>query len=262
MAQDTYTAKQAAKILGLEEKDVRAMCRNQQLQWVPRPSGNGYLILKDQPIFNRTATGPSKNTSSLNVVSGRTSLGTDKRLKPGVFNLYVADDCHNLVVIERVINVKTSLDIACADFKWFSILRDNKQEAFTDTLAWLARKGIKIRLLLSSPRGKIEPILDDLMSSYSSFSYAICRRIHMKMMIFDNKEVYIGSANLTSAAMGDRSKSQTKDNNYEAGIFTNSSDIVSKAVEHFKTAWYADSCERCKVSDCPSRPGTIISTPM
>ena len=61
--------------------------------------------------------------------------------------------------------------------------------------------------------------------------------VHMKVFIFDDECAYIGSANLTGAAMGKRSSRQR---NYEAGVLVQNNDIFDAAVRHFNKVWEAD----------------------
>ena len=51
----------------------------------------------------------------------------------------------------------------------------------------------------------------------------LCPRVHFKMFVFDCKEVYIGSANLTGAGIGMKAEGTR---NFEAGILTDDLDIV------------------------------------
>ena len=56
----------------------------------------------------------------------------------------------------------------------------------------------------------------------------------MKVFIFDNMVAYIGSANLTSAAVGRRAK---RKRNYEAGLLVKNNAIFKDAYQHFTEVW-------------------------
>jgi phosphatidylserine/phosphatidylglycerophosphate/cardiolipin synthase-like enzyme len=70
----------------------------------------------------------------------------------------------------------------------------------------------------------------------------LCPRIHFKMMIFDFKEAYIGSANLTGAGIGMKS---VRMRNFEAGILTDDLSLVDAAAEHFDSVWRGEKCKAC-----------------
>ena len=71
----------------------------------------------------------------------------------------------------------------------------------------------------------------------------LCPRVHFKMLIFDCKEVYIGSANLTGAGIGMKSEDKR---NFEAGILTDAPSIVEQAMNQFDDVWIGKFCKRCK----------------
>lgn len=63
------------------------------------------------------------------------------------------------------------------------------------------------------------------------------------MMVFDGKEVYIGSANLTGAGIGMKSADKR---NFEAGILTDDPAIVEHVVAQFDDVWMGRHCKTCK----------------
>ena len=68
-------------------------------------------------------------------------------------------------------------------------------------------------------------------------------------MIFDGKEAYIGSANLTGAGIG---KKADGTRNFEAGILTDEPEIVEQAMNRFDEVWIGKHCKTCKRKDfCP-----------
>ena len=75
--------------------------------------------------------------------------------------------------------------------------------------------------------------------------------IHFKIMVFDMKAVYIGSANLTGAAFGMKSE---RNRNFEAGIFTDEPSLVNAAIEQFDEVWIGSFCKKCGRKDvCKDR---------
>ena len=69
------------------------------------------------------------------------------------------------------------------------------------------------------------------------------------MMVFDGKEAYIGSANLTGAGIGMKADGTR---NFESGILTDDSEIVEQAMNQFDEVWMGKFCKTCKRKDfCP-----------
>ena len=84
---------------------------------------------------------------------------------------------------------------------------------------------------------------------YDGLERVLCPRVHFKMMIFDGKEAYIGSANLTGAGIGMKADGTR---NFEAGILTDDPKIVEQAMDQFDEVWMGKHCKTCKRRDfCP-----------
>lgn len=56
----------------------------------------------------------------------------------------------------------------------------------------------------------------------------------MKIFIFDDECAYIGSANITSAAIGKRANGNR---NHEAGILVSGVNMMKYPLQHFEKAW-------------------------
>ena len=81
---------------------------------------------------------------------------------------------------------------------------------------------------------------------YDRLERVLCPRVHFKMLVFDGKEVYIGSANLTGAGIGMKTDNKR---NFEAGILTDDTDIVEQAMNQFDEVWMGKFCKTCKRRD-------------
>lgn len=66
------------------------------------------------------------------------------------------------------------------------------------------------------------------------------------MLVFDFKEVYIGSANLTGAGIGMKGEDKR---NFETGILTDDPAIVEQAMNQFDEVWIGKYCKKCKRRD-------------
>ena len=93
--------------------------------------------------------------------------------------------------------------------------------------------------------------LADSQSSMMDWRELLCPRVHFKMMVFDGKESYIGSANLTGAGIGMKGDGTR---NFEAGILTDDPEIVGQAMNQFDEVWMGKHCKNCKRRDFCSDP--------
>ena len=69
--------------------------------------------------------------------------------------------------------------------------------------------------------------------------------------MFDGKEVYVGSANLTGAGIGMKTDNKR---NFEAGILTDTPEIIEQAMNQFDEIWMGKQCKSCKRRDFCSDP--------
>lgn len=101
-------------------------------------------------------------------------------------------------------------------------------------LALLGKKikqGVSVRLLHAKEPGEnFRNDFDKYPALWKGLERALCPRIHFKLMIFDLQKVYIGSANLTGAALGMKSENRR---NFEAGIFTDEEGLTKAAIDQF-----------------------------
>ncbi len=71
------------------------------------------------------------------------------------------------------------------------------------------------------------------------------------MYVFDCKEVYIGSTNLTGAGIGMKGEDKR---NFEAGILTDETKIVEQSMNQFDEVWMGKHCKKCKRRDFCADP--------
>ena len=62
----------------------------------------------------------------------------------------------------------------------------------------------------------------------------LCHRVHFKIIVFDLKTAYVGSANLTGAGLGMKGENTR---NFEAGVLSSNKDFVKNAAEQFDSVW-------------------------
>ena len=155
------------------------------------------------------------------------------------FVRYIADIEHYDDVFQRINGVKHSLKLTCANLKNFNVyLADGEPIKFSEFLLSLLRRGVQIQIVCMDPFPFYRYVSENLPELFNEPGLELRQNdhVHMKIFIFDDKCAYIGSANLTGAAIGRRNNKQR---NYEAGVLVQKNDIFESAVEHFKIVWDA-----------------------
>lgn len=212
-----YHADEVAELLGITLDEVRSMLKNNELKG--HKLGRRWLIDMHQPIFEHISTSKEKEIVKEQICR------------------YVEDSEHEEIFRKYLFSVKKSLYIATCNFK--DVYFDG--EDLATILNKMANNGIKVIVKCMKPHGH-EKVKQD-------FKLLICDRCHMKLFIFDEKTLYIGSANLTGAAIG-RNRKSRRAFNYEAGILTNDTQLISHALEHFNKVGKKEECKTCKRKGC------------
>lgn len=152
---------------------------------------------------------------------------------------YIADEAHFKEVIARVANVKKQLWMGTADIKDLYV----GERPFLGILADLISKGREVRLIhAKEPGPNFREDFDHYPILFTRLERVLCPRVHFKIIIFDLKLAYIGSANLTGAGLGMKS---TRNRNFEAGILTDDPALVEAAINQFDSVWAGFQCKSC-----------------
>ena len=124
---------------------------------------------------------------------------------------------------------------------------EKEKKPFLALLAQLIRKVVEVRLIhAKEPGPAFREDFDKYPVLYDRLERVLCPRVHFKMLVFDFKEVYIGSANLTGAGIGMKGEDKR---NFEAGILTDEPTIVEQAMNQFDDVWIGKFCKKCKRRD-------------
>ena len=116
----------------------------------------------------------------------------------------------------------------------------------------LIRRGVEVRLIhAKEPGPNFREDFDKYTVLYDRLERVLCLRVHFKMFVFDGKEVYVGSANLTGAGIGMKAETTR---NFEAGILTDNPEIVEQAMNQFDEVWMGKHCKKCKRRDFCADP--------
>ena len=160
---------------------------------------------------------------------------------------YIANVAHYKEVLLRVQSVKHTLWIGTADIKDVYIEVGKEKKPFLALIAQLIRRGVEVRLIhAKEPGPNFREDFDKYPVLYDRLGRVLCPRVHFKMLVFDGKEVYIGSANLTGAGIGMKTDNKR---NFESGILTDEPEIVEQAMNQFDEVWIGKHCKKCKRRD-------------
>lgn len=165
---------------------------------------------------------------------------------------YISNIAHYLEVLSRVPNVKHNLWIGTADIKDLYVEDGKQKKPFLAVLAGLIRRGVDVRLIhAKEPGTNFREDFDKYPVLYDRLERVLCPRVHFKMIVFDSKTVYVGSANLTGAGIGMKTDNKR---NFEAGILTDEPEIVEQAMNQFDEVWIGKHCKACKRREYCSDP--------
>ena len=165
---------------------------------------------------------------------------------------FISNSDHYKEVLSRVQFVKHMLWIGTADIKDLYVEVGNEKKPFLALIAQLIRRGVEVRLIhAKEPGANFREDFDRYPVLYDCLERVLCPRVHFKILVFDGKEAYIGSANLTGAGIGMKAETTR---NFEAGILTDDPQIVEQAMNQFDDVWMGKHCKSCKRRDYCADP--------
>ena len=158
--------------------------------------------------------------------------------------LYISNESHYDQVIERIKTVKKTLWIGTADIKDLYVKDGRGTKPLLEVLSDLAKRGVEIRLIhAKEPGPAFRQDFDKYPALIEGMERVLCPRVHFKIIVFDLKAAYVGSANLTGAGLGMKGENTR---NFEAGILSSNKDFVKNAAEQFDSVWMGAHCKGCR----------------
>jgi len=112
---------------------------------------------------------------------------------------------------------------------------------FSQRLYQLARRGIKIKFILA-PREEEKNFYKKL-KDVENIEFRFCYDMHMKIILIDSTWLYFGSANLTGAGLGSRTRKGR--NNFEIGTITIDEQVISQIESLLQEIWEGNHCKDC-----------------
>lgn len=153
---------------------------------------------------------------------------------------YVADEEHYSQVFKLMSEVKHSLKIASANLKNFSVTVEsdgmNKTLRLCDFFLSLVERGVHVQVVCMKPFGFYLYAKENCpqLLEHPLFELRCNEHNHMKVFIFDDDCAYVGSANITDAAIGKRASGSR---NHEAGMLLSGSGLIQAPLHHFNKVW-------------------------
>ena len=157
---------------------------------------------------------------------------------------YIENEAHYEKVISQIESVQKTLWIGTADIKDLYVKDGRNAKPLLEVLSDLAKRGVEIRLIhAKEPGPAFRKDFDKYPNLIEGVERVLCPRVHFKIIIFDLKMAYVGSANLTGAGLGMKGKNTR---NFEAGILSSNKAFVKKAAAQFDNVWMGSFCKECR----------------
>ncbi|MCK4979720.1 MAG: phospholipase D family protein [Candidatus Delongbacteria bacterium] len=148
------------------------------------------------------------------------------------------------VILDRIPKAKKFLWIGTSDMKDLYVKKAKKMVPFLEILSDLVKKGVSLRIIHAKEPGEAyRRDFDKYPFLIKNLELFLCPRIHFKSVIIDGEFAYSGSANLTGAGMGAKSKDKR---NFESGFITDSKDVIEQIMTQFDHLWMGKFCKSCK----------------
>jgi phosphatidylserine/phosphatidylglycerophosphate/cardiolipin synthase-like enzyme len=78
----------------------------------------------------------------------------------------------------------------------------------------------------------------------------LCPRVHLKAVVVDATQLYLGSANWTGAGLGAKGSGRR---NFELGLITSDLQLLDEVQALYDAIWSGTHCAGCKLRDvCPA----------
>ena len=162
-------------------------------------------------------------------------------------DLLLNSDIYDKVIAGIIPKAKRFVWIGTADIKDMYVKKGSGMVPFLEILSDLIKNKIEVRLMFAKEPGpNFRKDFDKYPVLIKYLEQVHCPRVHFKTVIVDGKYAYTGSANLTGAGMGMKSKDKR---NFEAGILTTNPDFINPLMQQFDDIWIGRTCQSCGRKD-------------
>ncbi len=158
---------------------------------------------------------------------------------------FVTDhDIYVEVISRQVPKTRQFLWLATSDLKDLYVDKQDTMAPFLEVLSDLVKKQVAIRLLhAKEPGPAFRRDFDRYPNLLEGMERILCPRVHFKCVVIDGRFAYSGSANLTGAGMGAKSKEKR---NFESGFITTDQEIIEKIMQQYDEIWIGRHCKGCR----------------
>ena len=134
--------------------------------------------------------------------------------------------------------------LATADLKDLYVDKQGGMVPFLEVLSDLVNRQVAVRLLhAKEPGPAFRKDFDRYPNLIEGVERILCPRVHFKTVVVDGRFAYSGSANLTGAGMGAKSKERR---NFESGFITTDNEIIEKIMQQYDEVWIGRHCKGCR----------------
>lgn len=154
--------------------------------------------------------------------------------------------------VEKIASARSFVWIGTADIKDLHVHHGGRILSFLAVLDSLVKKKVAIRLLHAKEPGiNFRKSFDKYPLLWKNMERQLCPRVHFKHIVIDGKLAYTGSANLTGAGLGIKSRDTR---NFESGIVTTDPHLIDSIMNQFDDVWMGKFCKSCKRKEYCSDP--------
>jgi phosphatidylserine/phosphatidylglycerophosphate/cardiolipin synthase-like enzyme len=153
-------------------------------------------------------------------------------------------EIYDQVIEKAVPATKRFLWIGTSDLKDLYVGKQGRIVPFLEILSYLIYRNVEVRLIHAKEPGEaFQRDFDCYPSLIHGMERILCPRVHFKCVVSDGTFAYTGSANLTGAGMGAKSKGKR---NFETGIVTTDPKLIEGVMEQFDSVWMGKRCVGCE----------------
>ncbi len=170
----------------------------------------------------------------------------------------VAGEGHYDTVIETVMAAKCSVWIATANLKDLMVRIPGlpgrrSYQSILSVFDGLADLGVELRILHASlPSRPFRQSFDRYPRLVAGgLELRLCSRVHVKTVIVDGRQLYVGSANWTGAGLGAKGPGRR---NFELGVVTGDTGLLDQVQDYYDKIWRGTACGDCQRRDLCDAP--------
>jgi phosphatidylserine/phosphatidylglycerophosphate/cardiolipin synthase-like enzyme len=153
-------------------------------------------------------------------------------------------EIYDEIILKRLHNASKRVRIATANVKDVQVASGWSFVSILKMMKELCRMGVRIEILHAGIPS--EPFMRDFkkfaLQREPNFAMRRCLRVHFKCVLIDDRELFIGSPNLTGAGMGAKGANRR---NFEIGVLIEDRTMRAKVNALFEDIWEGRMCGRC-----------------